>query len=286
MGLKINLFEKILLGVILLLGIFGLTMYIQNSSLKSDIIRKQDSLYVSVQNQAALASQLKLKSDSIQTVSLFVSNLQTALSIKENQYNILNSQFTTAKKEWERIKNGSAIITEDSITIRINEYDKASKVTVQGHTAFYPKEKNLQLNSSYVLKFSQEGFTYKTRVFYDLTDKLLMSKIYADGQLISTVTSEMDSSIFLMIKKGEPILPPKAPGFFDKLRFGAFAGAHHSDIMFIKNWNQYKFYADVHVSYVFSNSDISFYKPIFEPGFYVGVNYWMSTKQIYNSIFK
>lgn len=280
--MTLNLLEKILIvvAIVLLLGLSYL--YLENASLKKHYIEKRDSLYVSTQNENALKAQLKMKADSLQNYVIFIINLQTENSKLKKEYILLKQKYETEKQQWLNGGGGhvdtNIVSSKDSLTFPI--VGNYKKLSYEGGTTYFPKLGKY----TWRLAFIQLPTTYLSELYYDEIDKLIKQRLFVDGELISNAKTTMDEKLFLLIKNNEPKVEMQ-PNFWDRFIIGANLSIGNEHFKTYNSLSEYKAYMSVWAGYYFDNYRVYLYKDVGISEYGLSIDSYLSLREIGHKVF-
>ena len=264
---------KLFIGaIVMLLGII-LYGYFQISNLKATIQEQKNTIVINKQNEEAYKNQISMKDDSLQDYAIYVTDLQKDIKDTKKQYVLLEQKYKLLVNSVSVKDSNANVVYEDSI-ITVKFEGKKGKVEYSGDTKYYVETKE----GTYSIEIKVDPSNIVSSVYVD-SSGIIKNEIYVDGSLISNAKTEIDSSLFLMVKNGG-LEKPYEYGFFDRL--GLFADATYGGHLNKTDINDSFIYFGGGLYYTFSdNFGIALSKYVDDPYWYIILSYYKSIREIF-----
>jgi len=280
--MKFNKYVIISYAILIITIIIG---YIYITDLKQDIEVKNDAILKERQNVYALKDQINMKADSIQLFATMVNGLQTDISRKNNEYNVLYSKYNAALDTIKVLKGKTNPPTETDSTIIVPFSGAQGIAKYDGYTVYYKKTKL----GEYSLIIAFEPIQLQSEIYFDSKDSLLKNKIQSltAGVKIDSAKTIVDPQIYTMIRKASQDCPEVPtiiePNFLDNFGFSLSLSQK------IKYSNDHSTFEpldlDLGVFYKINKFTLFTNKSILKNEFKFGINYGLRLRNIFDSIF-
>ena len=276
---------------------YGIFLYVENQKLKKELYDTENELFVKEQNISALKEREKMKADSIQQYSVEVSNLKSLNDkiLKDSEYWYTEHQKLLNK--YSDLKDSYVILITNFTLLKDSIFAKNSTIpAIVGDLIIVPfsgKESNIYYNGKTTFNVQDSTGNYEISIIRDPIDiqnnirilelpneKKLVSEIYANGILINNAKTIIDSSVYILLRRGLPEI--NELGFWDKLKVGGGISFYNPDITQVSYVDQYKLNMYLKIEYNFNNT-ISVYvdKTLFDKTFSIGGQYLVPVKRIF-----
>jgi hypothetical protein len=227
--LKYKIYAAIAVVIIAVFTYFVYTNY----ELKNELYKTQTEYKVSAQNLVATQDQLKLKTDSLQNVALFVDDLNqknsdlisTNAQLK-NAYVLVKSSYSILRDSFVVIGNAYTKIIGDSVYVTFLGYKKG--IHYNGFTLYNLDSKKSNYELSLVLDTSK----INSIIFIDSTKTFIRNLVYIDNELITEIKTTIDKKLFInIINDGG--LKRDTTSFLDNLslKLGIFGISDYSKVI-------------------------------------------------------
>jgi len=131
-----NTFDKILLGIIVILVIIGGFLFIQNNSLKKELNGKTVEVNSLQQNLQAYKDSSEMLAKKIQDYAIFVKDLKYVNSTLYTQNNILKTKFRILLDSVVVLNQAAQVDTNDNmIVVRFEGYQ--GKINYKGKVVYF-----------------------------------------------------------------------------------------------------------------------------------------------------
>jgi len=270
-----SIYDKIysIIFVILLVGLGY--FYFKSVNLQKEVDTQHTKIIVLNQNKKALQSKLDFKSADVQDLAIQVSDLQNDNLKLKNQYNLLYSEYTVVFDSVNILNEIANNIDTTNNVITVEFKGKYGKINYSGATYYF----KISNKGTYSINITIDSTIYTSRIYIDSTNTF-KNKFYADGNLITNVTTEIDSSAFILLKNNKPIKIRKL-GFFDNLQ--PYIEFSNKQDNIVSNFN-----LNIGLLYNISNKLTMYLKKYLLDlkSTEIGIRYHPSIREIFNQITK
>ena len=280
--MQFNKYTIISYAILIITIIIG---YIYITDLKQDIEVKNNEIIKGRQNVAALKDQINMKADSIQLFATMVDNLQTDISRKNNEYNVLYSKYNAALDTIKVLKAKTNPPIETDSTIIVPFSGMQGIANYDGYTVYYKKTKT----GEYSIVIAFDPIKLQSEIYFDSKDSLLKNKIQSltPGVKIDSANTIVDPQIYTMIFKASQDCPEvpviTEPNFLDN--FG-FSLSLSQKIKYTSDHSTFEpLDLDLGIFYKINKFTLFTNKSILKNEFKFGINYGMSLRNIFEVIF-
>lgn len=207
--MQIKLKYILIVAAILLFVVGGCIWRI--SYLNKVVQDHENTIAVQLQNTNALEDYMKMQADSLQDYAIFVKNLTTENDNLEKKYVLIRNEYFILLDSV-KVLNGQADVDTSGNKIVVSFEGRKGKVTYKGHTTYF----KLTAEGTYTIEIGVDPLQVNSEVYLDKESNLIRNKIYIDGALIDSAKTEIDSTLYLLIRNNE-LDRPEELGFFDRL---------------------------------------------------------------------
>lgn len=209
--MKIKFKYVLIISAVLLFLLGGCVWYV---NYLNDIIQdRENTIAVQIQNENALHDYITMQADSLQDYAIFVTNLTTENDNLEHKYILIKSKYSILIDSI-KVLNAHADVDTSGNTIVVSFEGREGKVTYKGHTTYF----KLTAEGTYTIQIGVDPLKVESEVYLDKETNLIRNRIYIDGALIDGAKTDIDSTLYLLIRNNE-LDRPSEPGFFDRLHF-------------------------------------------------------------------
>ena len=287
----------ILSGVLAAAIGYGIFLYIENKRLAQELYDTENELFTEEQNVKALREREIMKDDSIQTYATEVGDLKNVNKGLEDdskhwytkhntllsKYSDLEDAYYVAITNYKIIYDSvfakgasKPIIVGNLVVVPFSGTEK--KVRYRGRTTFNVQDSTGKYEIS--IKREPTEIENNIRMIGEDEERTLISDIYADGILISNAKTIVDSSVYILLRRGLPEI--NEYGFWDRLKVGGGLAFYNPDITQVSSVDQYKLDLYLRGEYNFSNRiKVYFNKTLFDNAFSLGSDYLLPTSEIF-----
>lgn len=273
--MQIKIKYVLIFAAVLLFFIGGLVWYV--SYLNGIIQDRENTIAVQRQNEAAFQDYITMQADSMQDYAIFVQDLQTENSKLEKKYILLKNEYYILIDSLD-VLNGNAVVDITDKTIKISFDSTYKKITFEGYTLYY-KETG---KGTYSLKIAVAPSKIESEIYLDEETNLIRNKIFVDGALIDSASTQIDSMLYILIRQNE-LKCPDEPDFFDRLHILTEVSTQiqqESGVYLPKEFNM-----PVGMEYQFDKVRIFGKFDLINQQINVGIQYHPSVKDIWKAIF-
>jgi hypothetical protein len=218
-----------------------------------------------------------MQADSLQDYAISVKNLKTENDNLEHKYSLLKSRYYILIDSI-KVLNQYALVDTTGETIIVSFEGREGKVSYKGHTTYF----KLTGDGTYSIEIGVDPSKVESEVYYDKDNNLIRNKIYVDGALIDSARTDIDSTLYLLIKNNE-LETPDEPGFFDNLHF--LLGTSVNVVRDNAIYKPEKFSLSLGAEYQFNKYRIFGKFDIINQEINAGIQYHPSVKDIWKAIF-
>jgi hypothetical protein len=265
----------LIITAVILFFVGGLIWYV--TYLNGEIRAKENTIAVQRQNSAALAGYISMQADSLQDYAISVTDLTTENDNLDKKYVLLRNRYYILLDSV-KVLNESALVDTSGNTIVVSFEGREGKVTYKGKTTYF----KLTAEGTYSIQIGIEPSEVSSEVYLDKESNLIRNKIYIDGALIDSARTDIDSTLYLLIRNNELDRPDEL-GFFDNLHFllGTSLNIVREDAIYVPK----KFSLSVGTEYQFNKYRIFGRFDMINQEINVGIQYHPSVKDIWKAIF-
>jgi len=207
--MQIKIKYVLIITAILLFFVGGLVWYV--SYLNGIIQEREDTIAVQRQNEAALQDYITMQADSLQDYAINVKNLTTENDNLDHKYILLKSKYYILIDSI-KVLNQHANVDTSGNTIIVSFDGREGKVSYKGHTTYF----KLTAEGTYSIEIGVDPSKVVSEIYLDKDNNLIRNKIYIDGALIDSAITDIDSTLYLLIKNNS-LEKAEEEDFFDRL---------------------------------------------------------------------
>lgn len=262
-----TLLTKILAGIIIIFAGIMVYGFIRIDNLLATIEHKQDVIEEHIQNTEALVNQLTMKDSSLQDFAVFVENLQTDVEGGKEKFRLLNQEYQVLVNSVSVSDSETIVIIGDSV-ITVKFDGKEGKVSYEGNTKYFVETEE----GTYSIEIIVDSTKIHSKVYIDSSD-IIRNEIYADGVLLADAKTNIDSSLFHLIKDAK-FRKIRERNVFD--RIGIFGEINYGNVggkLYLGGGAYYE---------INDNISISISKYIDTPDWFLTASYYMSVRDIFS----
>lgn len=202
---------KIYLFMLFALMAIGSGAYIYITDLKNTIQDQENTIAVQLQNEQALQDQLEMKADSLQDYAVFVKNLNAENADIERKYILITSKYNILVDS-AKIWRAYAEVDTSGNTIIIRFSGRVVTIEYEGQTVY----DKVTGEGTHSITIAVDPIKIRTETYLDKENKRIRIFVYANGALIDSANTVMDSTAYLLIIN-DGLDRPKEPGILDNI---------------------------------------------------------------------
>jgi len=272
--MQIKIKYVLIITAILLFFVGGLVWYV--SYLNGIIQDRENTIAVQVQNEAALQDYITMQADSLQDYAINVKNLTTENDNLEYKYILLKNKYKIVIDSLKHHGDGYVDTTGNTIIVRFE--GREGKVSYNGHTTYF----KLTAEGTYSIEIGIDPLKVESEIYLDKENNLIRQKIYIDGALIDSARTDIDSTLYLLIKNNS-LEKQEEEDFFDRLHILTEVSTEiqqENGVYLPKEFN-----LPIGLEYQFNKFRIFGKFDLINQDINVGVQYHPSVKDLWKAIF-